>query len=83
MNTRPPEDKVQLGVYVPQDINEWVNEVRELTGLHKSEIVHLLCAYARKFWTPEELLELAEAMRLFGESGIERVNSHISNEKGE
>lgn len=73
--TTKPEDKVQLNCYVPHDINDYVNGVRDLTGLHKSEIIHLFCAYARKFWTPEEILELADSMKMFGESGIDRVGA--------
>jgi len=68
-----PVDKKQLNVYVPNDIDEYVELIKQETGLSKSEFAHLVFAYFRRFASPKDIKALAESMMLFGEEGLEKV----------
>lgn len=68
-----PADKVQFNVYIPEDINEFVEHIKTETGLNKSEFTHLVFAYFRRFASPEDIKALAESLMLFGEEGLEKV----------
>jgi hypothetical protein len=64
-------DKMQMNVYVPEDINEYVEKLRQETHLSKSEIVTMALLYTKEFWTPENFTKMATKLRLG--LGLEKV----------
>lgn len=72
-----PIGKVQLNIYVPESIDQYVEEVRETIELTKSEFVHLLIAYAKRNMSMEDIKALSQQMLLFGESGLEEVVHNV------
>lgn len=71
----PTSEKIQLNIYIPSHLNDYIERVKDETGLHKSDIVHLVIAYARQHFTNQDILNLSEQMILFGEPGLERVET--------
>jgi hypothetical protein len=66
--------KSQLNVYIPPEINDYVDELKENTGLTKSEIIHLLLIYAKVNLSTEELIMLGNNMKLLGEAGVTHIH---------
>lgn len=69
--TDKPTTKTQLNVYVPPDLDAYVEEIRSAIGLSKSDFIQLLLAYSRKFHSLEDIKKLAGAMMIFGDDGLE------------
>jgi hypothetical protein len=67
--------KVQVNVYVPKDIDEYIELIKKDCNLDKSKFVWMMAAYVRKFWTFEDIKKLGSEMFIFGEDGLKEVSS--------
>lgn len=73
-------NKVQMNVYVPEDIDKYVSSWDGVLNISKSDFIYLIAAYSRKFFATEDIRKLAGDMLVFGEEGLRKVeaNGHDS-----
>ena len=74
-----PHKKKQVNVYLPEDIDAYIESIvgnKELI-YSKSEVIHILLAYARQHFTPEIWEKLVVDMRVLGEFGLERIEYDV------
>lgn len=57
---------------VPNEIQDYLNKIKEETGITKSDAVTLILEVANKFITPEQISHLYDQYLLFGRDGIEK-----------
>lgn len=67
-------EKKQMNVYIPEDLDEYIEQVCEEVGISKSDFVRLWLSYSRRFCTPDIIRKLAGAMMMFGEDGLVMVH---------
>lgn len=68
--TSAPNGKLQLNVYVPHELNDFIDEVRSETGVTKSDFITLLLSYAQANFSHEDILALIDKMTLFGPGSL-------------
>lgn len=76
--TEKPDEKektkIQINIYLPPDLDDYVEDMKRIIGISKSDFIRLLLAYSRKHMSLEDIRQLVNAMMLFGEDGLEALS---------
>lgn len=60
------EDKKQVNVYLPEDDDEFIEEIKAVTGTSKSDSVHVMIQFFKQTMSIDEFLALSDQLRLTG-----------------
>jgi hypothetical protein len=73
-----PVSKVQMNSWIPENIEEFVEQIHQSTNIGKSEIIHMFIAYFRVNYTTEQIKSLFRDMLVFGETGLKKEDRYVA-----